>query len=122
MSDTTIFTVYAVASGCWLLLLILMILLLRRGLRAFFSELSDNADTVSLLSRMALLALLLIGAAGVLGHRYTTGGDANWLTVTWNVTDQFQEAALGIVTVMVIFVLAFLLVYVIGKRLGVVGR
>ncbi len=122
MSDHVVFIVYAVASACWLLLLTVIVLLLRRGLRAFFSDLSDNRDIVTLLVRMGLLSLLLIGAGNILGHSYTTGEKANWLTVTWNVADQFRDMAFGLTLILVIFALTFLLLYIVGKRLGVVCK
>lgn len=122
MSSKAVFTVYAIASGGWLLFLVVLTLSLRQGLHALFSEVSDNRRTAVLLARMVQLALFLIGAGYVVGQRYSTGENTNWLTLTWNVADQFEAMALSVTLLLVIFALTFLVLYIIGKRLGVIGK
>ncbi|MBL4755645.1 MAG: hypothetical protein JKY52_18890 [Flavobacteriales bacterium] len=116
MENATIFQTFLLTLAVCLMLTVGLIILINKGLKQFYEKVSQDHDIANFFTRLTNIILLLGGLSAAMASSYTTGEDANWLTLTWDIADQLEESLSQLFFTLMIFTIAFLILHLMAKR------
>lgn len=117
MNNWIVFSVYCVFTVISAAFVVGVAYLLHRGLKAFFSEVCGKKEIVAFFVMLAEMALVLGGVGAAIGATYGDSAGKNWLTLTWSAAGQVSASISGLLSLLKVFVVAFLIFFVAGKFL-----
>lgn len=116
MENSTFLEAYLLTFVVCLILTIGLIVLINKGLKKYFENLCQDNDIANFFVKLTNIIILLGGLGAALSSGYKIGEDANWLTLTWDVTGQLENSLERLFLIMMIFAIAFFVLHLIAKR------
>jgi hypothetical protein len=118
MENSTFILTYLSILAICLILTIGLIILIQKGLKRYYENLSQDAELTRFFIKITNIVIFLGGASAGLRSDYNTREDANWLTLTWNATDQLQESLRNLFMIMMIFAIFFLILHLYSRKIN----
>jgi len=116
MENSTFFQAYLITFIVCVLLTIGLINLMNKGLKSFFENLCNDNDIAKFFVKLTKIIILLAGLSAALTSYYNTTETANWLTLTWNITDHLEELLFQLFVTLMILSVAFFILQLISRR------
>jgi len=116
MENATFIKAYLITFIICTILTIALILLINKGLKKFFENLAQDKIIAKFFIKLSYLILLLGGISASLTSSYNTLDTANWLTLTWNVTDHLKELFERLFLIIIILSIVFFILHLKDKR------
>lgn len=116
MEDSTFFLAYLITFVVCVILTIVLINLMNKGLKSFFENLCNDNDIAKFFIKLTKIIILLAGLSAGLSAYYNTVETANWLTLTWNVTNHLEELLFQLFVTLMILSVAFFILHLIARR------
>ena len=116
MENATFIKAYLITFIICTILTITLILLINKGLKKFFENLAQDKIIAKFFIKLSYLILLLGGISASLTSSYNTLDTANWLTLTWNITDHLKELFERLFLIIIILSIVFFILHLKDKR------
>lgn len=116
MENSTFLQAYLITFIVCVTLTIGLIILMSRGLKSFFENLCNDKDIAKFFIKLTKIIILLAGLSAALSSYYNTTDTANWLTLTWDITDHLEKALFQLFVTLMILAVAFLILLMIARR------
>jgi len=116
MENATFIKAYLITFIICTILTIALILLINKGLKKFFENLAQDKIIAKFFIKLSYLIILLGGISASLTSNYDTLDTANWLTLTWNVTDHLKELFERLFLIIIILSIVFFILHLKDKR------
>lgn len=116
MEDSTFFLAYLITFVVCVILTIVLINLINKGLKSFFENLCNDNDIAKFFIKLTKIVVLLAGFSSALSSYYSTTETANWLTLTWNVTDHLEKLLFQLFVTLMILSVTFFILQLIARR------
>lgn len=116
MENATFIKAYLITFVICTILTITLILLINKGLKKYFENLAQDKIIAKFFIKLSYLIILLGGISASLTSNYNTLDTANWLTLTWDVTDHLKELFERLFLIIIILSIAFFILHLWDKR------
>jgi len=115
MESSTFFLAYVLTFLICLAITIILILLIKKGLHQFFTNLTNESDISGFFVKLTKIIIILAGIGAALTGGYKTGQEANWLTLTWDISEQLERSLSQLFLTFIILAIAFFILHILGK-------
>jgi hypothetical protein len=116
MENSTFIQAYLLTFVVCVALTIGLILIINKGLKSFFNNLSKDNDIAKFFSKLTNIIIFLGGLSAALSSFYNTTEEANWLTLTWDIAEQFEESLFRLFLTLMILAITFFILHLIARR------
>jgi hypothetical protein len=116
MENSTFILAYLLTFVVCVSLTVGLLVLINKGLKSYFENLSRSPEIAEFFIRITNLIILLGGVGAALESSYNTSKEANWLTLTWNITEQLEKSMGRLFLTLLIFAIAFFILHLFAKK------
>ncbi len=118
MKPITFLLVYLTIFVTCAVLTIGIIKLLSPGIKKYFISIFQDNEVAHFFLKMVRLVLFMSGLSAALSSRYSMDEKANWLTLSWDATRQFQSTLSNLFDALMAFTFVFLILHLFNKLLA----
>jgi len=115
MESSTFFVAFLLTFLVCVIITVILILLINKGLNQFFSNVAKESDIARFFAKLTKIIIILAGVGKALAVGYNTGKEANWLTLTWDISRQLEESLSQLFVTFMILAVAFFLLHLLVK-------
>jgi hypothetical protein len=116
MENATFLQAYLITLVACMIITFGLIFILRNGLRKFFASICQDTELADFFLKLTNLVIFFGGAGAALRSDYNASKEANWLTLTWNVADQLNNALTIFFQILLALVVVFLILYLVARK------
>ena len=114
MESSTFFVAFLLTFLVCVIITVILILLINKGLNQFFSNVAKESDIARFFAKLTKIIIILAGVGKALAVGYNTGKEANWLTLTWDISRQLEESLSQLFVTFMILAVAFFLLHLLA--------
>ena len=118
MEIQTYFKIYpATLMGC-VLMVLSIIKVLSPGIKNYMTSIFQDPEISHFFFKMIRLVLFLGGIGAALTFSFSMNEKSNWLTISWEATQQFQLTLKSLFESLMAFTVVFLVLHLLNKLLA----